>query len=61
MEMKECLKLWRWFDGMVLFELKGWCFLGLMKSFIDMEVDEENMMKYSFKYLIFDIGNYIDE
>ncbi|KAF3549841.1 hypothetical protein DY000_02010598 [Brassica cretica] len=45
MEMKECSTLWRWFDGMVPSESKGWCLLGPIKSSIDMEADAENIIK----------------
>ncbi|WZZ47773.1 hypothetical protein YC2023_044032 [Brassica napus] len=46
MEMKECSKLWRWFDGMVPSESKGWCFLGQPKSSIDI-----NLLAFNHRFL----------
>lgn len=58
MEIEECSKLWRWFDGMVPSGSKGVCRSGPMMSSMEIEAVEANMIIKSSRYLYFDVGNH---
>lgn len=57
-EMEECSKLWRWLEGMVPSESRGWWRSGPMKSSMATEAVEAAMMRKSSRYLDLDVGNH---
>lgn len=57
-EIEECSKLWRWLEGIVRSGSKGWWCSGPMKSSMEIEAVEANMMRMSSRYLDFEVGNH---
>lgn len=57
-DIKECSKLWRWFEGMVQSGSSGWCRSGPMNSSMAMEMVQPPMIKKSSRYLRIEVGNH---